>query len=236
MLDRLERSDRPPELLPDLRVLDGHVQDPAGAAESLGGEGDRGPVEHGRDGRPGAGRRPQQRRRRRRERDPGLLAGLVHRGQRLARQPVGVRATAKTASPLSVRAITSSRSATAPSRTNDLCPSIRQAPSRLVARAADVLGPPGTGVLGQRHRGDRRAAGDARQERPCAPLRRRAPGAARADMTHEAKNGETVRARPISSSTSPSSRKLKPLPPYSSGIAMPCRPSPLAIRSHSSRS
>ena len=48
-------------------------------------------------------------------------------------------------------------------------------------------------------------------------------------MTQEAKKGDTVRARPISSSTSPSSRKLKPLPPYSSGIAMPGRPSWLAI-------
>ena len=46
-----------------------------------------------------------------------------------------------------------------------------------------------------------------------------------AASTAEAKYGAQTRARPISSSTMPSSTNEKPWPPYSSGTCTPQRPS-----------
>ena len=51
-----------------------------------------------------------------------------------------------------------------------------------------------------------------------------------------AKNGAHSSARPISSNTMPSSTKVKPWPPYSSGMCSACRPSSCAICFHTASS
>src|SRR4051812_39059505 len=55
-------------------------------------------------------------------------------------------------------------------------------------------------------------------------------------MTTDARNGVTASARPSSSSTTPSSTKVYPAPPYSSGTASPARPSSPHIFVHIGRS
>ena len=59
---------------------------------------------------------------------------------------------------------------------------------------------------------------------------------ASAASTTVEKYGAHSRARPISSSTIPSSTHVKPWPPYSSGMARPCSPSSLAIWDHTAGS
>ncbi len=59
---------------------------------------------------------------------------------------------------------------------------------------------------------------------------------AEAASTHELKYGAHSSARPISSSTTVSSTKVKPWPPYSSGMIRLWRPSSLAIWLHTAGS
>ncbi len=90
VLDRLEAADGPPELMPDLRVLHGHVQGPLRTAELLGGQRDRGHVEGAVQHRDGIAGRPDQGTGHPGELQPGQLPGLVQRGQRGPAEAGGV--------------------------------------------------------------------------------------------------------------------------------------------------
>src|SRR5438105_3004479 len=76
------RCDGPADLDPDLGVLHGHLQHLLGPADLLGGQGYRGQVEDPAHGVPALALGPDELGRGARELDPGLLAGLIHGGQR----------------------------------------------------------------------------------------------------------------------------------------------------------
>ena len=88
VLDGLEGADRPAELLAQLGVLDRHLQRPLRSAGLFRGEADGRDLEHPADRGPGVVHVTDEPRRYQVEVEPGLLAGLVHGGQRLARQAV----------------------------------------------------------------------------------------------------------------------------------------------------
>src|SRR5215208_6890500 len=155
---------------------------------------------------------------------------MVCSGSRV--NPAAEASTANTPTPSPVRAATSSRSATAPSRTNDLWPEIAHFPSVSVAVVVTsaVSHEPESSAIATvaisspeaiPGRYSLFASTSSQTSKSCAAI------------THEAKNGETTSARPISSSASPNSTNENPLPPYSSGIARLCKPSWSAIWRHS---
>ena len=150
-------------------------------------------------------------------------------------RPEAVGSTANRATPSVTRAATSSKSALAPSRTNDLWPvSVQAPPASLAASPTSSM----------RHEPESSASATEITLSPLAiPGSNSALSASssiactsEAAMTQDPKNGDTVSARPSSSTTRPSSRKLKPLPPCFSAIASPGRPSSPLIRCQSCRS
>src|SRR5437867_12742488 len=61
MLERLERADLAPELLPRLRVLDRHLEGALGAAEAVGRDADGPEIEEALEERPGLSLPAEQR-------------------------------------------------------------------------------------------------------------------------------------------------------------------------------
>ena len=225
VLDGLEAADRPPELVPDLGVLHRHVQGPLRPAELLGGQRDRGHVQH-----------PVKHR--------GRVAGRADqpcRGSR--RTPAGPASGSGPASAARVRC----QAGRVPGHREQRQPAVgdgghQDQPGRgavqdeaLVPVQPPVLAVlgrgqpdrgrvPGPVLLGERQRGDGLAGRDAGQQSCRAPSSGLASSAVAAS-TALARYGPPYKAAPSSSSTMACSAKLNPAPPYSSGMAMPCRPS-----------
>ena len=236
VLDRLEAADRPPELVPGLGVVHGHVQGPLGAAELLGGQRDRGDVQG--PGQHRGGRRPG-----RRSAAPGHRANSSRASLRVwssvgsARRsrPAAPGVDREQRQPGAAAATTRIRSAVCAVQDEALVPVQHPAVAALGRGEPDRLGFPGPVVFGEGQRGHGLAGGDAGQQ--LAPGRLvGAASSAVAASTALARYGPPYSAAPSSSSTMACSAKVNPAPPYCSGIAIPCRPSWAPACCHTCRS
>jgi hypothetical protein len=204
VLDGLERTDRATELHADLGVLDGHLEHLLGATDLLGGEADGGEVEHALSTAQPSPSVPMSVAGVFGELELGLLAGLVHGAERGAGEARGAAVDGEQADALGGAGGDDDEVRGVAVEHEHLGAVERVAVARGGGLHGDAALVPLAVGLGEGEGGDGLAAGDARQVRGLGGVVTAVDQGVGGQHDGE-KNGAHSRARPISSSTMPSS-------------------------------